>query len=288
MPFCPKCGKEVSSGATFCFYCGELLPKVQPSSEAKPIPTSQPVPASPPKPMPEESPLPTSHRTRNVVIAIALIVIAAAVVIVAYALVSGFISASTILPNPQSTYAMNYFNYSFSPSGYITIVVNNAGNAPLTIGSIYIDGAAVTFTGGAQFGPGNTTTVVTTSGPITDSLSHQVRIVSTVGAAAVFPIVYSGSQPQPQGSLSVDSGGITASGITIYVRNTGTKTEVLTSAYVDNVLIASGSVAFTPSAIIAPNQVCTVVISGSWADGASHIVRIVASDGTPVAFSVHD
>ncbi|MGA2573272.1 MAG: zinc-ribbon domain-containing protein [Candidatus Methanomethylicaceae archaeon] len=188
MPFCPKCGKEVDAEAEYCYYCGQTLPKKQPSQETKPVPTSQPAPESPPQPMPEELPLPTSHRTRNVVIAIALIVTVVAVVIVAYAFVSGFISASMILPT-RGTYAMSLVNYSFSPSGYVTIVVNNTGNAgPLTIGSVYIDNASVTFTGGAQFGPGTTTTVVTTSGPITDSLSHQVRIVSTVGAGLDFPI----------------------------------------------------------------------------------------------------
>lgn len=196
MPFCPKCGEKVAPEATFCYYCGEPLPKKQPFEETKAIPTTQPVPAPPPKPMPEESPLPTSHRSRNIIIVIALVVIVIAAGIVAYAFATGLISASTFLPQPRGTYAMSHVNYSFSPSGYITIVEKNIGNAgPLTIGSILIDGAAVNFTGGAEFGPGTTTTVVTTSGPITDSLSHQVRIVSTVGAADAFLIVYSGYQP---------------------------------------------------------------------------------------------
>ena len=121
MPFCPKCGEKVAPEATFCYYCGEPLPKKQPFEETKAIPTTQPVPAPPPKPMPEESPLPTSHRSRNIIIVIALVVIVVAASIVAYAFATGLISASTFFPQPRGTYAMSQVNYSFSPSGYLTI-----------------------------------------------------------------------------------------------------------------------------------------------------------------------
>ena len=130
-------------------------------------------------------------------------------------------------------------------------------------------------------------------------------IVIAVAAAVVTYAFVTGfigtatSQSNQQGAMSVDTGSVVLrandSGaiITVYVRNTGTKSEILTSAYVDNALITNGtgvSVNYNPaSAQIAPNAVCTVTISSTanWANAAAHTVKLVATDGTPVAYSVH-
>jgi flagellin-like protein len=132
-------------------------------------------------------------------------------------------------------------------------------------------------------------------------------IVIAVAAAVVTYAFVTGfigtatAQSTQQGAMSIDTGTVTGTGITVYVRNTGTKSEVLGTAYVDNVLIGgfekvAGTVATFDPAVVAPAQTltlapgatCTVIVAGTtWADGAAHTVKIVASDGTPVAYPVH-
>jgi flagellin-like protein len=117
-------------------------------------------------------------------------------------------------------------------------------------------------------------------------------IVIAVAAAVVTYAFVTGfigtatSQSNQQGAMVIDTASVNSSGILTYVRNTGTKSEILSVAYVDNV---AQTVTFGwANATIAPNQVITAYITGSnWADSVAHQVKIVASDGTPVAASVH-
>lgn len=88
--------------------------------------------------------------------------------------------------------------------------------------------------------------------------------------------------PSMQGSISFDNATVnSATQITAYMRNSGTKIESFGTVYVDNVLITN--VSFTP-ATIAPNEISIVIINGigtTWNDGSVHAVTITANDGSP-------
>jgi flagellin-like protein len=125
-------------------------------------------------------------------------------------------------------------------------------------------------------------------------------IVIAVAAAVVTYAFVTGfigtatSQSNQQGAMAIDTGTITdGTHLTVYVRNTGTKSEILGAAYVNNTLIPAtsvwiNSVVNTPYTL-GPGAVVNVTCVGTvnWADGNSYTVRIVASDGTPVAYSLH-
>lgn len=118
-------------------------------------------------------------------------------------------------------------------------------------------------------------------------------IVIAVAAAVVTYAFVTGfigtatSQSNQQGAMSIDTGSVTNASIVVYVRNTGTKAENLTTVYVDNVLIPSG-VTFGANNPLAPGMTTTVTITASgYADGIAHTVKVMAADGTPVAYSVH-
>ena len=118
-------------------------------------------------------------------------------------------------------------------------------------------------------------------------------IVIAVAAAVVTYAFVTGfigtatSQSNQQGQMSIDTGTVNATTglITVYVRDAGTKSEVLTTAYVDNV--AKVATWGFGNATLAPNQVMSVTIAGAYNDAQAHTVKIVAQDGTPVAYSVH-
>jgi flagellin-like protein len=129
-------------------------------------------------------------------------------------------------------------------------------------------------------------------------------IVIAVAAAVVTYAFVTGfigtatSQSTQQGAMSIDTGNVVGgvpvggSTITVYVRNTGTKAETLTTVYVDNVLMVNGApITITlPGAALAPGATGTVSVASTatnWANGAAHTIKVVASDGTPVAYSVH-
>jgi uncharacterized membrane protein YvbJ len=78
MPFCPKCGKEVSSEATYCFNCGQSLAKIQ----SVPIESKTPEAPTIKKEVP---PPPKTHSTRNfAIVALVVIVVVAAMVVFLY------------------------------------------------------------------------------------------------------------------------------------------------------------------------------------------------------------
>jgi flagellin-like protein len=127
-------------------------------------------------------------------------------------------------------------------------------------------------------------------------------IVIAVAAAVVTYAFVTGfigtatSQPNQLETMTIDYGSITsATNIIAYVRNTGTKPEILGVAYVDNGLIPAATVLFdTPGApapyTLNPGTVVLVNItsaSAAWDNNALHLVRIVASDGTPVVCGLH-
>jgi hypothetical protein len=105
--------------------------------------------------------------------------------------------------------------------------------------------------------------------------------------------------PAPQqGAMSIDTGNVMfnnpGSTITVYVRNTGAQSETLGSVYVDNVLqngVGTTTITFNPAnGVLAPGDVCTVTVvstATNWADGSAHTIKVFATDGTPVAYSVH-
>jgi len=127
-------------------------------------------------------------------------------------------------------------------------------------------------------------------------------IVIAVAAAVVTYAFVTGfigtatSQSNQQGAMSIDTGNVvtlanSSTSITVYVRNTGTKSETLSVVYVDNALQTDSAnvfFGFAP-AVIAPNAVSTVTITSTlnWADASAHTVKVVATDGTPVAYAVH-
>jgi len=124
-------------------------------------------------------------------------------------------------------------------------------------------------------------------------------IVIAVAAAVVTYAFVTGfigtatSQSTQQGAMVIDTGAVNTNlQLTVYVRNTGTKSEILgTSVYVNNTLVASETYnTAAPPFTLAPNGVVTVVITGvgtTWADGHAYTVKVVANDGTPVAYSLH-
>ena len=127
-------------------------------------------------------------------------------------------------------------------------------------------------------------------------------IVIAVAAAVVTYAFVTGfigtatSKSYQQGTMSVDYGNITsATNIIVYVRNTGTKPEIIGTAYVDNGLIPPATVLFSSPGAVAPYTLApgTVVLvsitsaSAAWDNNALHLVRIVASDGTPVVYGLH-
>jgi hypothetical protein len=93
--------------------------------------------------------------------------------------------------------------------------------------------------------------------------------------------------PNIVGSISFDNATVnSATQITAYLRNSGTKTESFGTVYVDDVLITN--VSFTP-ATIAPNEISIVVIMGVgtiWNNGSVHAVTIMANDGSPCTINV--
>jgi flagellin-like protein len=124
-------------------------------------------------------------------------------------------------------------------------------------------------------------------------------IVIAVAAAVVTYSFVTGfigtatSQSKTQGQMSVDTGSVTnATSITLYVRDTGTQPETLSTVYVDGVLLtANTTVSITLPGTIAPNNVGTVIITDNtgtvtWNTGSAHEVKLVATDGTPVEYSV--
>jgi hypothetical protein len=115
--------------------------------------------------------------------------------------------------------------------------------------------------------------------------------VDAVLTQVVVPFEEHGAQSNPsQGSMSVDTASVNSIGILLFLRNTGTKTEVLGTVYVDNILISNG-ITFNGSAApqaLDPNAVIPVWIPGTgWADGTLHTIKIIANDGTPVSVIVH-
>jgi hypothetical protein len=91
-----------------------------------------------------------------------------------------------------------------------------------------------------------------------------------------------------EGSMTIDSGSVNSTGILLYLRNTGSITEILGSTYVDNVAISGVTYNGLSSFTLAPNEAIPVWIPGTaWADGVSHTVMIVANDGTPAEYNVH-
>jgi flagellin-like protein len=127
-------------------------------------------------------------------------------------------------------------------------------------------------------------------------------IVIAVAAAVVTYAFVTGfigtatARSNQQGTMLIDYGNITsATNIIVYLRNTGTGPEILGTAYVDNGLIPAATVLFdTPGAVapctLAPGAVVLVNItsaSATWDNNALHLVRIVANDGTPIAYGLH-
>jgi flagellin-like protein len=128
-------------------------------------------------------------------------------------------------------------------------------------------------------------------------------IVIAVAAAVVTYAFVTGfigtatSNSLQQGAMSIDYGNITsATNIIVYIRNTGTKLEILSAVYVDNDPIPAATVLFgIPGAIapytLAPDGAVVLVnitsASATWDNHALHIVKIVASDGTPFVCSLH-
>jgi flagellin-like protein len=121
-------------------------------------------------------------------------------------------------------------------------------------------------------------------------------IVIAVAAAVVTYAFVSGfigtatAQSNQQGTMAIDTAAINSNtSITAYLRNTGTKTEVLGTVYVDNQL-QTATFNGTSTYSLAPGTVVTVAITGTgttWQNGVQHVVNIVANDGTPASFNVH-
>jgi flagellin-like protein len=125
-------------------------------------------------------------------------------------------------------------------------------------------------------------------------------IVIAVAAAVVTYAFVTGfigtatAQSHLQGTMIIDYGNITsATNIIVYARNTGTNPEILGTAYVDNTLIPTATVTYggvVAPVTLAPGAVVIVSITSAsavWDDGISHLVRIVANDGTPVVYGMH-
>lgn len=88
------------------------------------------------------------------------------------------------------------------------------------------------------------------------------------------------------GAMSVDSYVVTDNtNITVYLRNTGEKPLVIANAYVDGAAAMLSPMGYT----LEVGKVQTFMVTGNgtnWADGLSHELRIVASDGTQANIAV--
>jgi len=87
-----------------------------------------------------------------------------------------------------------------------------------------------------------------------------------------------------QGILSLDTVSATTTDITAYVRNVGSTSVNITSAYVEGVAKVIDS---PGSVVINPGAVGTVDLSSlSLQAGTSYTVKLVAKDGTSLVFNV--
>jgi hypothetical protein len=152
-------------------------------------------------------------------------------------------------------------------------------------------GPSVTITNIATTTPGFTVLSITPQTPfVVGSTYTDVTLnISTPSQYYYGPLgffIYTQSQIQIPGSLAIDSYSITsATTVTVYVRNVGTTTLILTNAYVDGavqgLIVATNPVA--PSAV----AICAITVTGiNLADGTSHSLKVVASDGTQVAIAI--
>jgi flagellar basal body rod protein FlgF len=84
--------------------------------------------------------------------------------------------------------------------------------------------------------------------------------------------------------MVLDSYSINSTGVTAYVRNTGTKALSLTTMYIDGSPVTTTNLPQT----LPVGEVVTVSGLGTGLDnGASHILKIMASDGTPLEANIH-
>ena len=99
-----------------------------------------------------------------------------------------------------------------------------------------------------------------------------------------------GNQGQ-MGTLSVDESSANATYIKAYIRNVGSSSVTLDSAYVDGASVADASVFVegtpltTPTAI-AQGSVVLVEIANTGVSGTTYEVKLVGADNTQLVFSV--
>jgi flagellin-like protein len=115
-------------------------------------------------------------------------------------------------------------------------------------------------------------------------------IVIAVAAAVVtyafvtgFIGTSSGSATQ-QGSMSFDSYAISGNATcTVYLRNTGTKALTVSAAYIDGTLMS-----FTGTAALPVGGTTSIVVTSTIdiGTGASHQLRVICTDGTPLQISI--
>jgi len=87
-----------------------------------------------------------------------------------------------------------------------------------------------------------------------------------------------------QGLLSLDSSTADTSSITAYVRNVGSVSVNITSAYLDGAVQSIDSPGYV---VISTGNVGTVTLSGlTLQSGTSYTVTLVAKDGTSLVFNV--
>ncbi len=124
MPFCPACGKEVSTDFRACPNCGQLL---QPVSESPPaVPTPQPV-ALPP----------THHRRRNIIITVVVVLLVVFVVLPAIGYYYGAQTQNIYLTNVTYNYycsncASTNWSYSVPVNSSVAAGSTFSGTAPFS------------------------------------------------------------------------------------------------------------------------------------------------------------
>lgn len=180
MPFCPKCGKEISSEATYCYYCGESLPKVQsvPAEKAPEAPTIKK----------EVPPPPKTHKTRNIAIIALVLIVVIAFVAVHY---SGTIF--NMYAQTQEQISLQGYQIVQNSPDYVSVTVKNVGTKNLTITNAYIDLKQATISGSLSLGIGQTTTFTAipwNTQNIRDGATHSLMIEASDGTAVVWSELY--------------------------------------------------------------------------------------------------
>ena len=243
---------------------------------------------------PGKPPSPANHKARKAVI-VAIVVIAILVPVIYFGVVQGdFGQYLPFLTSDNGGHSqgvgaisVDQAQFYFASPDYVTAVINNTGTRALTIVSAYIDNSSAAVTGNnlTLLPNQRITCYIIASGPPTIGNPITLELVASDGTNTTYVIT-----SEIGGALAIISASITSPNtMIVYVANVCDQNEIISSAHVDNSLVDLGLYE-SGSMLIAPGNAVGLTLTGygttNWEDGATHLINIVAADGTTVTSNV--